>query len=591
MKGGEIPVPRGPKPFPRALPHWRAGLLLSLLLLGMGGILLRDLQLQWFQTRALRAQGRMRYLQTRPLPAGRGMIYARNGDPLAVNAPAVTLWVDPRIFRQHQSQWGRVAQVIGMSPAELSTRVGLGGADFAYLRRQVSPSLGKAVHALGIPGLYVQPTSRTYYPLGAMTTPLLGLVHLDHQGAADLELGYNQWLAGRQGRERVLVDGQGQVLRVLQEAEHPHPGHNLHLTIDPQIQYWAYMTLLAAQQHFGAKVGSAVVMNVHTGQILAMVSVPSCNPNGRGSCGDPLDYANNAVHQAFEPGSVMKPFMVAAALTTHSIQPDQSFNVSHCLPVGGFCIRDDVVHHELNVAHILKYSSDIGAAKIALRTPREAIYAMYRAAGFGRPPGLGFVGETGGVLPDWHGWGRARHATIALGYGVSVTTLQLAEGYAAIANGGYHVRPTLLLGQPVQRRRIMPAGVANRLRRWLEGVCAPNGTGILAAIPGYRVAGKTGTANMANGKDGFLHNETNATFVGFAPGFAPDLVMAVSLRASKRYWNFGGVESAPVFRVTMRHALEEMNIAPRWCGHRACVSQARNITATQAEIWAEGGGQ
>ncbi|MHB1707104.1 MAG: penicillin-binding protein 2, partial [Acidithiobacillus sp.] len=184
-------MPRGPKPFSRALPHWRAGLLLSLLLLGIGGILLRDAQLQWFQTRALRTQGRMRYLQRRPLPAGRGMIYARNGDPLAVNVPAVTLWVDPRIFNQHQSQWARVAEVVGMSPAELSARVQGGGADFAYLLRQVSPSLGKAVRALRIPGLYVQATSRTYYPLGAMTTPLLGLVHMDHQGAADLELGYN----------------------------------------------------------------------------------------------------------------------------------------------------------------------------------------------------------------------------------------------------------------------------------------------------------------------------------------------------------------------------------------------------------------
>ncbi|MDD5576844.1 MAG: penicillin-binding protein 2, partial [Acidithiobacillus sp.] len=397
-------------------------------------------------------------------------------------------------------------------------------------------------------------------------------------------------LAGKAGREKVLVDGQGEVLHLLGARQAPVPGHDLHLTINPQIQYWAYMTLLAAQQHFGATEGSAVVMNVQTGQILAMASVPSCNPNARGSCGDPADYVNNAVHQAFEPGSVMKPFMVAAALETGSIRPDQRFNVSHCLPVGGFCIRDDVVHHELNVAHILKYSSDIGAAKIALRTPAQAIYDMYRAAGYGKEPDLGFAGGTGGVLPPPQTWDKARHATIALGYGVSVTTLQLAEGYAAIANGGYHVAPTLIAGQPTQRVRIMPAAIAAHLRHWLEGVCAANGTGILAAIPGYAVAGKTGTANLANGKDGFMKNKTNATFVGFAPGFAPKLVMAVTLRGSTRYWNFGGVESAPVFRVTMRHALEELNIAPRWCGGKACASKENHITATQAEIWAEGGG-
>ena len=574
----------------RMLPRWRAILLLAVILVGLVVVLARDAELQWRQAHELRVQGRMRYLQSRPLPAARGVIYGSNGDALAVNVPAVTIWTDPRIFNAHRKDWNKVAQALNLSPDELTARVRSGGSGFAYILRQVQPQLGRTLEALHVPGIYVQKTSRTYYPLGAVTTPLLGLVHLDHQGAAGLEMGYNSWLSGKAGREKVLVDGQGEVLHLLGARQAPVPGHDLRLTINPQIQYWAYMTLLAAQQHFGATEGSAVVMNVHTGQILAMASVPSCNPNARGSCGDPADYVNNAVHQAFEPGSVMKPFMVAAALETGSIQPDQRFNVSHCLPVGGFCIRDDVVHHELNVAHILKYSSDIGAAKIALRTPAQAIYDMYRAAGYGKEPDLGFAGGTSGVLPPPQTWDKARHATIALGYGVSVTTLQLAEGYAAIANGGYHVAPTLIAGQPAQRVRIMPAPIAAHLRHWLEGVCAANGTGILAAIPGYAVAGKTGTANLANGKDGFLKNKTNATFVGFAPGFAPKLVMAVTLRGSSRYWNFGGVESAPVFRVAMRHALEELNIAPRWCGGKACASKENHITATQAEIWAEGGG-
>ncbi|WP_298168690.1 penicillin-binding protein 2 [Acidithiobacillus sp.] len=574
----------------RILPRWRAILLLVVILLGLVVVLARDTELQWWRTHHLRAQGRMRYLQTRPLPADRGVIYGSSGDALAVNVPAVTIWTDPRLFNAHRNDWNEVAQSLDLSPETLAARVRSGGSGFAYILRQVQPQLGKSLDALHVPGIYVQKTSRTYYPLGAVTTPLLGLVHLDHQGAAGLERGYNQWLSGKAGSETVLVDGQGEVLHVLGARQTPAPGHDLHLTINPQIQYWAYMTLLAAQKHFGATDGSAVVMDAQTGQILAMASVPSCNPNARDGCGDPSDYVNNAVHQAFEPGSVMKPFMVAAALKTGSIQPDQSFNVSHCLPVGGFCIRDDVVHHELNVAHILKYSSDIGAAKIALRTPAQAIYDMYWAAGYGQDPNLGFAGATGGVLPRPQTWDKARHATIALGYGVSVTTLQLAEGYAAIANGGYHVTPTLIAGQPVQRVRIMSAGIAAHLRHWLEGVCAANGTGILAAIPGYAVAGKTGTANMANGKDGFLKNKTNATFVGFAPGFAPKLVMAVTMRGSTRYWNFGGVESAPVFRVTMRHALEDLNIAPRWCGGKVCVSKNDPITTTQAEIWAEGGG-
>ncbi|MGC9128461.1 MAG: peptidoglycan D,D-transpeptidase FtsI family protein [Acidithiobacillus sp.] len=580
-----------PRKLHRKLPGWRAAALFAVIVLAFVAVLVRDAEVQGWLSQHLRSQGAIRMIQERPLPAARGSILADNGQALAVNVPAVTVWVDPRIFAREKAQWPSVAQVLGLTPAELAQRVDAGGADFAYLERQVLPQLGQKVSAMHVPGLYVQKTSRSYYPLGPVTAPLIGLVHLNHHGAAGLERGYDRWLSGQPGEEKVLVDGKGEVLRVLGRPRPPVNGHDLHLTIDPQIQYWAYMTLRAAQQHFGAENGSAVVMNVHTGQILAMVSVPSCNPNTRDGCTNPSDYVNNAVHQAFEPGSVMKPFMVAAALATGSIRPDQHFNVSHCLPVGGFCIRDDVVHRELDVAHILKYSSDVGAAKIALRTPAEAIAQMYRAAGFGEPAPLGFDEATAGVLPPAQSWDRARHATIALGYGVSVTTLQLAEAYAAIANGGYHVQPVLVAGQTGQSRRIMPATIADHLRHWLEGVCAANGTGILAAIPGYAVAGKTGTANLANGKGGFNKKKTNATFVGFAPGFAPDLVMAVSLRGSTRYWNFGGVEAAPVFRVTMRHALQRLNIAPRWCGTRACVSKDANVSTTQAEIWAEGGGK
>ncbi len=574
----------------RKLPGWRAGLLILLILLGLVLVLARDTELQFLQEHLLRGQGDIRYLQERPLPAQRGIIYAANGQALAVNVPAVTIWADPRIFQRYRRDWPAVAQALGISTATLQQRLHAGGAQFVYLLRQVHPQLGQALEKLHVPGIYVEKTSRSYYPLGAVTTPLLGLVHLDHHGAAGLERGFDGWLQGKAGREKVLVDGKGDILRVLQ-MQPAQNGHDLHLTIQPQIQYWAYMTLRAAQRHFAAENGSAVVMNVHTGQILAMVSVPSCNPNLQEGCANPNDYVNNAVHQAFEPGSVMKPFVVAAALKTGSIQPDQSFNVSHCLPIGGFCLRDDVVHHELNVAHILKYSSDIGAAKIALRTAPDAIYSMYQRAGFGRDPDLGFDGGTAGVLPPPNTWDKARHATIALGYGVSVTTLQLAEAYAAIANGGVHMQPTLIAGQPARQERIMSTQIAAHLRHWLEGVCSANGTGILAAIPGYAVAGKTGTANLADGKDGFQKNKTNATFVGFAPGFAPDLVMAVSLRGSTRYWNFGGVESAPVFRVTMHHALQELGVAPRWCGAHPCVSASSQITQAQAEIWAEGGGQ
>ncbi|MFA7496919.1 MAG: penicillin-binding transpeptidase domain-containing protein [Acidithiobacillus sp.] len=570
----------------KMLPVGRARLVITVLLLAFAAMLLRDILLQVIDQSNLRQQGQMRYLRTVALPAGRGIITARNGVPLAVNVHAVTVWADPARLDKYRKQWTTLAHVLGWSKARFAQHVDSGGAEYAYIARQIAPTVGQAIQKLNVPGIYIQNTSRTYYPMGAVTTPLLGLVDEAHQGSAGLERGYNSWLAAQPGKELALIDGHGQVLHIAKVERLAHFGHRLHLTINPQIQYWAYITLARSLRHFHARDGSAVVMNVHTGQILAMVSAPSCNPNAHGACANPADYTNNAVHQAFEPGSVMKPFVVAAALASHSVSPQARFNVFHPLMVDGYAITDDVRHHILNIEHILKYSSCIGAAKIALKTTKQRIYDMYHAAGFGRKPDLGFVDATSGILPDWQGWSLARHATIALGYGVSVTTLQLADAYAAFANGGYHLRPELIMGQPTVAKRIMPTGVARKLQLWLQSVAEPNGTGILAAIPGYHVAGKTGTANMANGRGGFYHHTTNATFVGFAPGNHPQLVMAVSLRGSHTQWNFGGVESAPVFRVTMRHALQEMDITPA-CHHgktmRIVVKPGDNLAEIAAQ--------
>ncbi len=544
---------------PRGRPRWlAAGLFLALLL-----VLGRDFQVQYLQSVRLRSQGRLRYLQQLTLPAQRGVILGSNGLPLAVNTAASTIWGDPAVLAKEPAQWPALAKALGISLAQLQQRLRDGGADFVYLRRQVAPMLGKRVAELHLRGVGVLPTSRSFYPLGPATTPLIGLVNEAHQGATGLELAYNSWLAARPGKELVRLDGAGQIFQVLHIQRLSQSGHSLRLTINPQMQYWAYMALERSLLHFHAQEGSAVLLNAHTGAILAMVSVPSCNPNRKDACSNPADYVNNAVHLAFEPGSVMKPFAIAAALASHSVRPHERFHVFHPLWVGGYPIRDDVPHHLLDIKHILKYSSCIGTAKIALKTPKRILYHLYRAVGFGRAPDLGLPGETAGVLPPWHLWGIARHATIAIGYGVSVTTLQLATAYASIANGGYYVRPRLVAADPVRRHRVMPQWVAHDLQNWLQSVARPGGTGILAAIPGYAVAGKTGTANMSNGHDGFYHHRTNATFVGFAPGPNPDLVMAVNLRGSRYAWNFGGIEAAPVFRYTMRRALRTLDIAPR----------------------------
>ncbi|PKY09852.1 cell division protein FtsI, partial [Acidithiobacillus marinus] len=320
------------------LPAGRARLVVGVLLLTFVLMLLRDMYLQLMDTSTLRQQGQMRYLQSVPLPASRGIITARNGQALAVNVHAVTIWVDPAILDKHRAEWAVLSQVLHLSRAAFARRVASGGADYAYIERQVAPSVGKTVQHLQVPGIYVQNTSRTYYPLGAVTTGLLGLVDEAHQGSSGLERGYNAWLRARPGRELALVDGHGQIVHVAKVQGLAHFGHALQLTINPQMQYWAYITLARSLHHFHAKDGSAVVMNVHTGQILAMVSAPSCNPNALGACTNPGDYTNNAVHQAFEPGSVMKPFAVAAALASHSVQPNARFNVFHPLMVDGYAI-------------------------------------------------------------------------------------------------------------------------------------------------------------------------------------------------------------------------------------------------------------
>lgn len=334
----------------RPLPAGRARWFIAIVLLGFAAILGRDFALQIQDDHRLRTEGRMRYLRTLPLSSQRGLILGRNGEPLAVNVPAVTIWADPRILGTERRHWQSLARTLHLTLAELAQRLRSGGADFAYLRRQVAPRLGRAVRALHLAGVGVSVSSRSYFPMGAITAPLVGFVDEDHRGAGGVEMAFNGWLAGQSGREQALLDPRGQVLQVARVERLARPGSPIRLSISPQIQYWAYVALRAAQKHFGAANGSAVVMNVRNGQILAMVSVPSCNPNNLASCRSSADFTDNAVHQAFEPGSVMKPFAIAAALASRSVPPTARFNVSHPLWIGGYPITDDVL--QIGRAHV-----------------------------------------------------------------------------------------------------------------------------------------------------------------------------------------------------------------------------------------------
>ncbi len=538
----------------------------------------------------LRNQGAQRYLRHFPLPAQRGPILDRNNKPLALSVPVKTLWVDPRVFNSQKKNWPQIAAHLGINASELEDRVHKGGSHFAFIARQIAPERAAKITAMHVPGLHSLNENRRYYPAGSVAAPLLGFTNVDGLGIEGLELAYNAWLVGKDGEETGLRDNFGHPLALLGPTQLAQPGKALVLSIDRNLQYVAYTALASAVQRFQASSGAAVLMNVQTGEILAMVSYPAFNPNDRSDY-QPALYNNRAVADTFEPGSVMKPFTIAAALDDGSIQANSIFNVNtNCFRVARYCIQDDVRHNNLDLAQILKYSSNIGAAKISLRTPPADLFQMLHRAGFGQTSGLGLPGETSGALPAWQGWDVARRAAMAYGYGLSVTPLQLTAAYGAIANNGIYVQPTLIHqeNEPAKTLRIMPAATATRLREWLIGVTQRGGTGFLASIPGYTVAGKTGTSIIANGKGGFHKNQVNTSFVGFAPANDPHLVMAVVVRGPTKGWRYGGVVAAPVFRVTMAAALNNMGIQPD--ADQLKKSPGNTLTALEEQRWAEGAG-
>lgn len=586
------PVSVHPAKIPvRALPAWRATAVWATVTLAFAAIMVQAWRAQVEHGQFLRDQGAQRYLRHIPLPVQRGSIFDRNGKPLALSVPVKTLWVDPQIFSQQHQQWPQVAADLGISVNQLQTRVHNGGSHFAFIARQIDPERAEKITALRVPGLHSLNENRRYYPAGSIAAPLMGFTNVDGNGIEGLELAYNQWLTGKAGEETGLRDNYGHPLSLRGAAHAAQPGKSLTLSIDRHLQYVAYTSLASAVQRFQARSGAAVLMDAQSGEVLAMVSYPAFNPNDRSDYQAAL-YNNRAIADTFEPGSVMKPFTIAAALDDQSIQPDATFNVNtNCFRVARFCIQDDVRHNNLDLAQVLKYSSNIGAAKISLRTPPADLFHMLQQAGFGQSSGLGLPGESSGTLPVWQGWDIARRAAMAYGYGLSVTPLQLAAAYGAIANHGVYVAPTLIQQENpgVKGTRIMPAATAARLTQWLSGVTGPGGTGFLASIPGYNVAGKTGTSIMANGKGGFHKNQVNTTFVGFAPARNPRLVMAVVVRGPTQGWRYGGVVAAPVFRVTMAAALQSMGIQP----NPALLESATAVhqaSASETQRWAEGAG-
>jgi cell division protein FtsI (penicillin-binding protein 3) len=541
----------------------RRWLLISVFVAAAGLLLWRAYYLQVENQDFLRDHGNARSLRVVSIPAHRGMITDRNNQPLAISTPVASIWVTPREVLQDGDKLPRLAALLHMNLRDLKQQLQERlGREFLYLKRRVRPELAMAVKKLDMNGVNLQREYKRYYPAGEVAAHLVGFTNVDDTGQEGVELAYDNWLKGTPGEKRVLQDRYGRVVQNVESLRPARPGRTLHLAIDRRVQYLAYRELKAAVQRHHARGGSLVMLNPDTGEVMAMAVQPGYNPNNRSGLKS-ANYRNRAVTDVFEPGSTMKPFTIAAALMSGRYSPASLVQTAPgYVKVLNHTIRDESNYGVLNLGSIIKKSSNVGAAKIALSLGPRPLYELYAALGFGLPTGSGFPGESAGVLNSYHNWSEVQLATIAFGYGISTTALHLAQAYAAIADDGILLPVSLTrVDKPPSGRRVMPAAVAREVRKMLEGVVQRGGTGLRADVPGYEVAGKTGTVHKSTA-GGYAEDRYQSLFAGMAPASDPKLVMVVVIDEPEGNDYYGGLVAAPVFARVMQGALRILNIPP-----------------------------
>jgi cell division protein FtsI (penicillin-binding protein 3) len=542
------------------LPVWRARFVLVLFLAGFALVAGRSLYLQAMKTGFLREMGEARYSRVLAIPATRGRILDRNGEPLAVSTPVKSVWAIPGDVSASPAQLRTLAHVLQIDPRELSKKLADDGHDFVYLKRQIPPAQAKRVAELEIAGIYQNQEYRRYYPAGEVTAQLVGFTDVDDAGQDGIELAFQPSLAGRPGSRRVIRDRLGHIVEDVGSVRPAQDGQDVVLSIDGKIQSLAFSALRQAVERHKAKAGSLVVLDVRTGEVLAIANVPSYNPNNRAQLAGG-DLRNRALTDAFEPGSTLKPFTIATALELGKITPSTRIDTDGGrLRMAHYTIRDSEPGEWLSVTQVIQRSSNVGAAKIALTLPPEAMWDTFRRVGFGAPPPVDFPGETGGILRPYRSWRPIEQATMAYGNGISVSLMQLARAYSIFARDGRLIPITLLrTAEPVAGTQVIPAEVAHEVRDMLEAVVEPGGTGARARIMGWRVAGKTGTAHIAE-DGGYAAHKYIASFVGFAPLAAPRLIVAVMIDQPAGREYYGGIVAAPVFAQVMQGALRMLDV-------------------------------
>jgi len=540
-------APRQRHAAPQGIPAWRSRVLLAFLIACFTVLAGRSLYLQGLHHDFLQQKGESRYTRVIDVVATRGRIVDRNDEPLAVSTPVESVAASPADVEVTPRQLARLARLLGLKRPDLERRLADTPREFVYLKRQLAPEDAARVVALGVPGVFLQREYRRYYPAGDVMAHLIGFTNVDDRGQEALELAFDQVLAGQPGSRRVIKDRLGQIVEDVESIRTPRDGATLRLSIDARLQYLAYRELKSAVAAHQARAGSIVVLDVATGEVLALANLPSFNPNNRGKL-DPRRTRNRAVTDLFEPGSTLKPFTVAAALEAGDVKPESVIETAPGqLSIGNRVIHDAHPQGALTVGQVLQKSSNVGTAKMALKMKPEELWALFNKVGFGTAPRSGFPGEVSGKLRAPGTWRPIEHATMSYGHGVSVSLLQLARAYLIFATDG-ELKPLALVKQqlPPESRQVISARTARQVRRMLEMVVQPGGTATRARIPGYRVAGKTGTTHKLVGGS-YVADRYMSSFVGFAPASQPRLIVAVMIDEPSPGEHFGGVVAAPVF--------------------------------------------
>ncbi|NAW65649.1 penicillin-binding transpeptidase domain-containing protein [Photobacterium halotolerans] len=567
-KATSSPEPQTPRPSAStsAFIPWRFALICSFVGLALVGLIARAAYIQVLEPGKLIQEGDLRSLRVKAMPSARGIISDRNDEQLAVSVPVQAVWADPVDIYKHgglsePARWHALADVLGLDRQDMLARLEENKSRrFIYLQRQVSPAMAAYVGKLKLPGIGLKDESRRFYPAGEVSAHLIGVTGIDGRGLEGVERTYDGWLTGEPGRRTVRKDRYGRVVENI-SLKQREPGKPLALSIDQRLQAVAYRAVKQAVVDYNATSATIVMVDVRTGEILAMVNAPSYNPNNRDQL-QSFRMRNRAITDAMEPGSTIKPFVVLAALENGVADENTVIDTGNgIMQVGGSRVRDVSQVGKADLARILKKSSNIGVSKLSLSMPVDAVLGMYSGVGLGEPSGINLIGEAQGLFPDRRRWSDFERATLAFGYGISVTPIQLVRAYATLGGLGIN-RPLSILKTEavVPGRQVVSAENTRKVLNMLEGVTHADGSAKHAAVPGYRVGAKTGTAKKAAA--GGYSDEYVAMTAGLAPISDPRIAMVVVINEPQGDAYYGGQVAAPIFAEVMGSALQILNVKP-----------------------------